>query len=101
MQSLNVRIRPEESRQWPADSEADRTCSITWGHGRFSSLAQTCPGHDAHHTIAGKLSGRLPTHSNFVNIGCHVSFFSVQRQMALAMSFNKPEIQLHLANSAN
>ena len=28
-------------------------------------------------------------------------FFSVQRQMALARSFNKPEIQLHLANSAN
>ena len=28
-------------------------------------------------------------------------FFSVQRQMALARSFNKPEIQLHFANSAN
>ena len=35
------------------------------------------------------------------NIDLDEWFFSVQRQMALARSFNKPEIQLHLANSAN
>ena len=32
-------------------------------------------------------------------LGFHV--FSVQRQMALARSFNKPERQLHCANSPN
>ena len=46
--------------------------------------------------------GRSSLTSGFTiwsSTGC--DFFSVQRQMALARSFNKPEIQLHFANSAN
>ena len=39
--------------------------------------------------------------STFWPLFKHVSFFSVQRQMALARSFIKPERQLHFVNSPN
>ena len=46
-------------------------------------------------------TARWSTFKGWNDIDLDEWFFSVQRQMALARSFNKPEIQLHLANSAN
>jgi len=60
------------------------------GHWRFHLQCLECAGGRSVFQHRRKRDGQKET-----------DFFSVQRQMALARSFNKPEIQLHLANSAN